>query len=235
MRGYEDERNYDAIKKIYAFHKENEKWFGNYSSVSRVAVIAPGSWPSGDPMQEYRGIQLMLKEAHIQFDIIEDGQVANLAKKLAGYKLIIIPDITYLGKDATDVLRHACNNGTALLATNKSFSDDRETLKEFFNATYDTVINDGSGHYLQVDDRMMFPRLNRQKMVFWKFNLGLYKYGQDNKLYLPILSKGRPGPPEIIGGHEPTGYYAASSKKIWQRHGDDHACQYWKIVLYSWL
>ena len=213
MRGYEDERNYDAIKKIYAFHKENEKWFGNYSSVSRVAVIAPGSWPSGDPMQEYRGIQLMLKEAHIQFDIIEDGQLSNLAEKIAGYKLIIIPDITYLGKSATDVLKKACSNGTVLLATNKSFSDDRETLKELFDATHDSVISDGSGHYLQVDDRLMFPSLDKQKMVFWKFNLGLYKYGQDNRLYMPILSKGRPGPPEIIGGHEPTGYYAGSSKK----------------------
>jgi hypothetical protein len=213
MRGYEDERNYGAIKKIYAFHDQNENWFGNYASVSRVAVIAPGSWPSGDPMQEYRGIQLMLKEAHIQFDIIEDGQVANLEEKIGGYKLIIIPDITYLDKTATDVLKRACSKGAALLATNKSFSDDRETLKEVFGATHDTIINDGSGHYIQVDDRASFPRLQKQKMVFWKFNLGLYKFSDVTVKYLPILSKGRPGPPEIIGGHEPTGYNAAASKK----------------------
>ncbi len=76
---------------------------------------------------------------------------------------------------------------------------------------------EGSGNYLQVNDRSVFKRLNKQKMVFWKFNLGLYKFAGAGKRYLPILSKGRPGPPEIIGGHEFTGYYAAASKKY--EHG----------------
>lgn len=213
MRGYEDERNYDAIKRIYSFHKHNEKWFGNYTSLSKIAVIAPGSWPSGDAMQEYRGIQLMLKEAHIQFDIIEDAQITNLEKKINGYKLIIVPDITYLGKGGTDVLKRACANGAALLATNKSFSDDRATLNELFGATIDSINYEGSGNYLQVDDHAVFKSLNKQKMVFWKFNLGLYRFASQNKTYLPILAKGRPGPPEIIGGHDTTGYYAAASKQ----------------------
>ena len=216
MRGYEDERNYDAIKKIYGFHKRNEKWFGNYSSVAKIAVIAPGSWPSGEPMQEYRGIQLMLKEAHIQYDIIEDAQVSNLESKVAGYKMIIVPDITSLGKAGTDVLKRACAKGAALLATNRSFANDPETLNELFGATVDSVDYDGSGNYLQVNDRSVFKRLDKQKMVFWKFNLGLYKFAGAGKRYLPILSKGRPGPPEIIGGHEFTGYYAAASKKYEQ-------------------
>jgi hypothetical protein len=30
---------------------------------------------------------------------------------------------------------------------------------------------------------------------------------------LPILAKGRPGPPEIIGGHDRTGYFAMGIKK----------------------
>jgi hypothetical protein len=213
MRGYEDERNFDAIKKIYDFHKRNEKWFGNYTSISKIAVIAPGSWPSGDPMQEYRGIQLMLKEAHLQYDIIEDAQVEHLGKKIAAYNVILVPDITYLGKAGTEVLKRACANGAAILATNKSFSDDTSTLRNLFGAAADSVNYDGSGNYLQVDDHTIFKRLDKQKMVFWKFNLGLYKFENANKKYLPILAKGRPGPPEIIGGHDSTGYYAASSKK----------------------
>ena len=47
MRGYEDERNYEVIKKIYAHHKKFEPYFGKYSSVAKIAVIAPGAWPSG--------------------------------------------------------------------------------------------------------------------------------------------------------------------------------------------
>lgn len=213
MRGYEDERNYAAIKKIYSFHKQNERFFGNYTSVSKVVVIAPGSWPSGDAMQEYRGIQLMLKEAHVQYDIIEDAQVANLEKKIAGYPLIIVPDITYLGKEGTEILKRACSNGAAVIATNRSFSDDTSTLLEMFGATARTAEYDGAGNYLQVDDRSVFKRLPGQKMVFWKFNLGLYEFENSNRKFLPILGKGRPGPPEIIGGHDSTGFYAAASKK----------------------
>lgn len=65
MCGYEDERNYGVISKIYAFHKKHEAYFGNYASTAKVALISPGLRPGGLPMQEYRGIQLMLKEAHI--------------------------------------------------------------------------------------------------------------------------------------------------------------------------
>jgi hypothetical protein len=57
-------------------------------------------------------------------------------------------------------------------------------------------------------------------MLFWKFNLGLYDLsGADRKL-LPVLASGRPGPPEIIGGHDPTGYYALAIKNhpIAERH-----------------
>jgi hypothetical protein len=213
MRGYEDKRNYATIKRIYGFHKENEKYYGNYTSVSEIAVIAPGAWPSGDPMQEYRGVQLMLKEAHLQFDIIEDGQVENLRDKLAGYKLIILPDITYLGEKAIRVLKEVVNKGVHLIATNKTLSDNPVALKEMFGASMVRSEPDGSGFYLDVSDHSVFQRLSQQKMVLLKFNLGMYEFDPGAEKLLPILTKGRPGPPEIIGGHEPSGFTACSIKE----------------------
>ncbi len=209
MRGYEDERNFATFKKVYGFHKANEKYYGDYTTVSNIAVIAPGSWPSGDPMQEYRGIQLMLKESHVQFDIIEDAQIENLAEQLRRYKLIILPDITYLGTKAIDILKNLAANGTHLLATNKSFSDNEAMLKEVFGVASVKMESDGSGYYLDVSNHNHFPRLHQQTMVFLKFNLGLYKFSSAKNI-LPILTKGRPGPPEIIGGHEPSGFTACS-------------------------
>jgi len=47
-------------------------------------------------------------------------------------------------------------------------------------------------------------------MVFMKFNVGMYQYSNDAEKILPILTKGRPGPPEIIGGHEPSGFWAGA-------------------------
>jgi hypothetical protein len=210
MRGYEDERNYETFKRIYGFHKNNEKYFGDYTNVSEIAVIAPGPWPSGDPMQEYRGIQLMLKEAHLQFDVIEDAQIENLGETLRGYKLIILPDITYLSEKAITVLKNLVNGGVQLIATNKSFSDNAVVLKDLFGVTKTANEIDGSGLYLDVSNHTAFPRLNQQKMVFLKFNVGMYGFDSSVKKLLPILTKGRPGPPEIIGGHEPSGFDACA-------------------------
>ncbi|WP_153798204.1 family 10 glycosylhydrolase [Foetidibacter luteolus] len=219
MRGYEDERNYEVIKSIYAFHKKHEPYFGNYRSVANIVVVAPGSWPSGLPMQEYRGLQLMLKEAHIPFDIIEDAQLANLAAELKKYKLLLLPDITYLSAASKQVLKSLVRSGTNIIATNTSLFDDPGLLLELFGARIVKKENDGSGNYLRPDSKKIFKRLEKQSMLSWKLNLGLYDFTGADSTYLPILSKGRPGPPEIIGGHEPTGYYAMGMKK----HGNAKA------------
>jgi hypothetical protein len=176
MRGYEDERNYETFKRIYGFHKQNEKYYGNYTSVSPIAVIAPGSWPSGDPMQEYRGIQLMLKEAHLQFDNIEDAQVENLGEELARYQLIILPDITYLSEKAISVLKELVKNGVHLIATNKTLSDNPAVLKEMFGVSEVRNEPDGSGYYLDVSNHSVFPRLNQQKMASrrWYFSSSIW-------------------------------------------------------------
>ncbi|WP_420150840.1 alpha-amylase family protein [Spirosoma sp.] len=213
MRGYEDERNYDVIRKIYAHHKKHEPYFGRYKSVANVGLIAPGSWPSGEPMQEYRGIQLMLKEAHIPFDVIEDAQIANLSEQLKKYKLLILPEITYLSKDAIRVMKQASEQGTNLIATNRTLFDSPETLLQLFGAKIVKRDHDGAGFYLNPDDKTVFKRFRKQKMLFWKFNLGLYDLTATDRQFLPILDKGRPGPPEIIGGHDPIGYYAMGLKQ----------------------
>jgi hypothetical protein len=212
MRGYEDERNYEVIRTVYAHHKKHEPYFGRYKSIAKIAVIAPGSWPSGPTMQEYRGIVLMLKEAHIPFDIIEDAQIENQKDRIRQYKLIILPEITYLSKASVKVIKEASDQGTHLIATNKAFFDSPETLLGLFGAKIITMDNDGSGNYLAPENKTVFKHFTGQKMLSWKFNLGLYDFKAADQTLLPILAKGRPGPPEIIGGHDPTGYFAAGIK-----------------------
>ncbi|MDQ1090306.1 alpha-amylase family protein [Siphonobacter sp. SORGH_AS_1065] len=208
MQDYEDERNYKVIREVYGFHKAHEKYFGRYKTTAKIALIAPGSWPSGLPMQEYRGIQLMLKEAHLSYDIIEDAQLQKRAEDLKKYALILLPDITFLPAASVEVLKELSRNGTHLVATNRSLSDHPEALRELFGAKTTQMETEGSGYYLTPVHQPMFRRLAGQKMIMWKFNLGKYDWTEQTQKQLPILAKGRPGPPEIIGGHDSTGYYA---------------------------
>jgi hypothetical protein len=123
-----------------------------------------------------------------------------------------LPEITYLKPEALRILKEASRQGTNLIATNRALFDSPETLATLFGAKIEKKDNDGAGNYLVPDDRSIFRSFKGQSMLFWKFNLGLYDLsGADRKL-LPVLASGRPGPPEIIGGHDPTGYYALAIK-----------------------
>jgi hypothetical protein len=213
FRDYEDERNFEVFKKIYAHHKKFEPYFGNYTSPAKVAVISPGSWPSGESAQEFRGIQLMLKESHIQYDIIEDSQLGNLEKSLEKYKVIILPEITRLDEGSLKSLKSLVKKGTNIIATNRSLSDHPEALMDLFGAKIQEKDHEGSGFYLSINNKDLFKSFQGQHLVHWKFNLGLYDFENADDTFIPIFTPGIPGPPEIIGGHEPTGYYAVGMKR----------------------
>jgi hypothetical protein len=212
FQDYEDERNYDVFRRVYAHHKKYEPYFGKYISPATIAVVAPGAWPAGEAAQEYRGIQLMLKESHLQYDIVEDAKIENLEQKLGQYKLIILPEITNLSDEGINVITRLCDQGTSLIATNRSFSRNPDTLLKLFGAKIVKKDHAGDGYYLNPQEKQLFKRFDKQTLLFWKFNLGLYDFSDSDTSFLPIYTPGRPGPPEIIGGHEPSGYKALAIK-----------------------
>jgi hypothetical protein len=65
---------------------------------------------------------------------------------------------------------------------------------------------------LKPAEKQFFKRFDKQTLLFWKFNLGLFDFSAADTSLLPIYTPGRPGPPEIIGGHEPSGYKALAIK-----------------------
>ncbi len=212
FRDYEDERNFKAWEELYAFHQKYEPYFGKYTSPAEICVISPDDWPHGEEAQEYRGIQLMLKESHLPYDIIEYSQIEKQAEAINQYKLIILPQIVEISEGAQQVLRKACENGAALIATNQSLSADEAYVQEMFGARIEKKSHEGAGFYLHPEDKNLFKRFKEQSLLFWKFNLGLYDFADADTMALPIYTPGRPGPPEKIGGHEPSGYFAVGMK-----------------------
>jgi len=211
FQDYEDERNYDVFERIYGHHKKFKCYYGRYTSPARIAVIAPGAWPGGEAAQEYRGIQLMLKESHIQYDIIENARIADLEERLKSYSLIILPEISRLDESSIAAMKRL-SESVNVIATNRSFINHPETLQQIFGATMTKTENDGSGYYLAPEKNEVFKRFDKQKLLLWKFNLGFYDFSAADAKMLPIYTPGIPGPPEIIGGHKPTGFFAVGVK-----------------------
>lgn len=219
FRGYEDQRSYPAWERIYGFHKKYEPYFGNYTSVAEILVVAPNAWASGPQTEEALGLQLMLKESHLQFDLIIDAQLGERLEALKRYKTIVLAQTQGLDAKTIDALKAACEAGANVIATNTALSDHPAALLTLFGATAIEPEHDGHGWYLGIDDRSVLTRFDEQSLLGWHYNLGLYAFNDDVATLLPILTPGRPGPPERIGGHEPSGYLAMGIK----RHGKGNA------------
>jgi hypothetical protein len=212
FRDYEDERNFAAWEELYSFHKKYEPYFGRYQSPAEICVISPGYWPGGEAAEEYRGIQLMLKEAHLQFDIIEASEIENQANRISQYKLLILPQIIDISEPAMQLIYQSCRNGTAIIATNQSLTGNRSYLETLFGARPVQPEHNGNGFYLHPANKQLFKSFKQQTLLSWKYNLGLYDFAEADTAFLPIYTPGRPGPPEKIGGHEPNGYHALGLK-----------------------
>jgi hypothetical protein len=128
------------------------------------------------------------------------------------YKVIILPEIPRLDEKSLQALYESSGQGTNLIATNRSLSAHPDALLSLFGAKAAQVNHDGAGFYLHPENKDVFKRLNGQSLLFWKFNLGLYDFPEADSRWLPVYTPGRPGPPESIGGHEPSGHFAVGIK-----------------------
>ncbi|MFC0320164.1 MULTISPECIES: hypothetical protein [Olivibacter] len=209
-----DPRNFPIIRSIYQFHKTHEPYYGNYRSTAKVLILSPSLWAHGAEGEEYRGIQLMLKETHIPFDVMEYRRPHAQTERLGQYKVIIIPGIPSLDSLDLHALSVAVKKGTRLFATGAAFSHHPAFLKAQFGASLTTINHDAAGNYLQVDDSSIFKTLGGQQMIHLAYPMPLYTFSSSVSNYLPILSKGRPGPPEIVGGHEPIGHQALAINTV---------------------
>lgn len=207
ISGNPDARNFEVMRDIYQFHKANEAYYGRYQSTAKVAILSPGLWVHGDAAEEYRGLQLMLREAHVPFDVVGHYTLHRQGERLHQYQAIIVPGISQFAEQDLDVLRTLAASGTSILGTSRAFAAHPEFLETYFGATAVELDHDGTGNYLTVSPQGGFGGLPGQQMLSWQYQLGLYNFRGGQSL-LPIMAKGRPGPPENVGGHDPIGHDA---------------------------
>lgn len=210
MRNYEDTRGFDVIKEVYAYHKKNEKYYGDYQSTAKIAIIKQDYWPGGVEMEEMRGIEQMLKEEHVQFDLILKKYLSDRFEKLKNYKIIIIGNLKNFSEDDINTLKKLTAQGVNIIATNQSMIDNPEALKELFGAVVKEKELDAFKYYLQLKDQAIIKRQDKLHQAFLKCNFMKCEFDQENQLFLPLLDKGREGPPEMIGGHVPTAWSGLS-------------------------
>ncbi|MDR6881400.1 beta-galactosidase [Bacillus sp. 3255] len=201
---YPDRENLPVVSNVFQYHKENERYYGQFHSMADVALVKPGR-PAQKNMKEYFGLYKMLKEEHILFDVIHQSTLAANGERLKNYRAILIPDTAGFSCEELDVLERAHEQGVGLLATGGAFTEDAEE-REFLRRVFDARVEEVHHYcqeaaYLWTEDKQIFSRFPERDWVFLDGPFYRLQSGARVKCQLPLVEPSTYGPPERAFGH----------------------------------
>ncbi|MBM7570091.1 alpha-amylase family protein [Aquibacillus albus] len=202
---YPDRENLPIVADIFNYHKKNEQYYGNFQSVSEVALIKPRKTLQADS-KEYLGLFKMLKEEHVLFDVLQQKTFMDNRECLNRYQTLIIPDILAFSSEELEVLRAYSKKGGCLISTGRSFTQDEENqqfLQEHFDAKLDGIkVFSREAAYLKTEDKEVFKSFMERDWVVLDGAFCRVKFGSKAYKNLPLVKPALFGPPERAFGHE---------------------------------
>lgn len=215
--GYPDRDNFEVVKKVYEYHKINEKYFGQFTSVADVLLIKPSKLAGNKSTEEYLGLFKVLKEQHILFDVIHQEKLINQLNKFNNCKLIIVPDIKRFSENELNLLKDFQAKGVNIIATSESFTGDTSNLSllsNIFGGNYKETKEKSRSDYLEVNNKNIFKSFKNRDWIFLDGIFNKIRFQRDTAKLLSYISTARFGPPERIGGHDKSGDFGMGIKNI---------------------
>ncbi|TBL79119.1 alpha-amylase family protein [Paenibacillus thalictri] len=201
---YPDRENLPVVAEIFQYHKENEAYYGNFQSVSEVALIKPRSTVQSDA-KEYFGLFKMLKEEHVLFDVIHQNTLVQSRERLSRYKVVLIPDIIGFTDEELNVLEQLSREGRCLFSTGRSFTLDdanRAFMERIFGASWvETHHFYREAAYLQTGDKQVFKSFGQRDWLLLDGSFCRVRYAENMTRHLPLVVPSTFGPPERAYGH----------------------------------
>ncbi|MCH1948078.1 hypothetical protein MCJ35_02545 [Enterocloster sp. OA13] len=197
---YPDRKNYDGVKEVFRFQKRYQAYFDNLRSDAGVLLVQPNPPYETQFSSEYRGVFRMLKEAHIQFDVIMQDGLDMAAEHLEQYKLIILPGIEDV--DSRNFAQALKSSDAVILATGCSFRHNGTLLKELFGQALAEKVEPVRGSYILTQPKDMFQSFQEQDWIY--MDREFYRMQGEGNAILPYVSAAMYGPPERCFGHEVT-------------------------------
>ena len=146
---------------LFAFHKENERYFTDITSVADVALVIPETCAYFGSLNEYKGLFRMLSQNHILFDVIRDSDLVKLGTDLRRYQLIILPDLRNMSFDEVAIIDDYVHGGGKIAATGLTGTCDengnnqghiRLNSSGLREVRIKHQIDQKSGRYLRISD-----------------------------------------------------------------------------------
>ncbi|TDF96256.1 alpha-amylase family protein [Paenibacillus piri] len=216
FEGYPDQENVAAAQEVFRFHKEHERYFGQLGSMADAVLIKPDPLDRANP-KEYLGLFKMMKERHIQFDVVPQARLADKLEQLRGVRALIVPGIRCMDDAQLNALRELQQGGVRIVATGHALTGDdhnKEALYELFRAKYTGTTTDTIPAYLETSDKTVFRSFPARDWVIVGETFGKVAFeGEDQLKLLPFVQPSTFGPPERAYGHRISAEYGAGLRK----------------------
>jgi hypothetical protein len=213
---YPDRKSFSVVKDIYKFHKDHEAYFGNFNVVPDVLLIKPGLHPTEIQLKEYQGLFKMLKEAHIQFQVVEQYALKAKHVKNPQVQLILCADLNPT-EPLLEILEGASANKKPLVWIGTSWG--RNCYSGFMRLFSIMEAGESSNEkyaYLLNKPGELFNSLKETDWTLFDGPQIPIKGSGDCFYGLEKISLGFFGPPEMCGGNNPTGDYALLGNNVKQ-------------------
>jgi hypothetical protein len=197
-----DRSGFEGIRRVFHFHKENERHYRNNHADCETVVLTGEHWGGhGDgDMSEYFGLYRVLTETHQLFDVMILPRVKELG--LSKYKKVILPNLSYLDEETAKILDDFVASGNTLLATgDTSFYDSHGARMSTpaltcLGITSTGVNRNARGAYFSVENKHVFTRFQDSDLVFIDGEYAHVDYGSGVSPYMKLLPPQPFGPPE---------------------------------------
>lgn len=200
--GYPDRAGVEAMREVFRFHEEHEKLYGQQRSEAKVLLFR-----TSKHSHEYLGLFKMLKEKHIQFDVLDSAAYEIHPEKILNHDIVLLPGlsgvpeglITYVKTHGGKVLITGFTGKEAALSDN--FPQKKVFLEALsvLNADYIRTIENTRAAYLNVSDKTLFSSFPDRNWVITDRAFGVCSSEQ---AALPLVHAAMFGPPERCFGHE---------------------------------
>lgn len=222
-----DSRVLEVTRDVFGYHRDNAEFYDDAVPAARVLLVAStrtaekygGAAQDQTVRDEYRGCYRALAESHIPFDVMSDSRLVSASEsgRLAGYEVIVLPNIAILDATQAQVLDDFVAGGGGLVASNDTglFDEDGEELPQqrleslgAVRVSFRRTARDAlRGSYLVVDDARVVPGTSSHAMLAVDGAFLHCELREGATTFLTYLSPQRYGPPEKSYGGVKTGSF----------------------------
>ena len=197
LDNHADRSAFDAIKRIYRYHAENEEAYANTRSMASVALLRPDN---ANPA-EYRGWFRVLTENHFPFDVLAAAAAVSLPWHR--YRVIVLPDARCLSDKLAERVDVYVAEGGTVVASGRTGSRDQDDEPRSTVAVgclgierVDRVREDMRSSYFAVEDKRAFPSFGDMDLVYMDGPYVYAAYSEDAEPHMRLVPPHNFGPPE---------------------------------------